>query len=32
LLLEELRDAVGVVRSGLQAAKNQDFERALQKF
>ena len=32
LLLEELRDAVGVVWSALQAAKNQDFERALQEF
>ena len=32
LMLEELRDAVSVVRSRLQAAKNQDLEGPLQKF
>ena len=32
LLFEELRYAVRVVRSALQAAKNQDFERALEEF
>ena len=32
LLLEELRYAVGVVGRALQAAKNQDLERALKEF
>src|SRR5215468_7561278 len=32
LLLQKLADAVGVVRPQLQAAQDQDFERALQEF
>ena len=32
MLLEELADSIGVIGSGLQAAEDENFERALKEF